>query len=401
MNRLKLEYLFQKYINSASPAEVDEFLLLIQNFSDEEILALLEKAFNESDVNEKYFSEERSKELLQNILDSEEIVKEESLQKVIPIRKKIQWMKYAAIASLVLIGIIVGILMNNDKKTVTTEIANIDQEIIPGSDKAILELADGTVLDLNNNNKGDIFEKNGLVISKTADGQIVYNASNSSGGKNTSFAYNKITTPKGGQYQVILPDGSKVWLNAASSLKYPEVFTGNERKVELQGEGYFEVASDKTRPFKVVSKGQVVKVLGTHFNINCYDDEPLVKTTLIEGLVEITENSNHSSILLRPREQASLGNSHKFEIAKNNIESAVAWKNGFYRFQGAKIDQVMRELSRWYNVEIEVENKSKELEFWREIYRNSSITDALEILSYFNLNYKVEQSKENKKILIF
>lgn len=400
MNRLKLKYLFQKYINSANQAEVDEFLLIIEKCSDEEVLALLEKSFNESDVNEKYFSKERGQELLQNIIDNEDLsVNEDNSRKIIPFRKRAQWMKYAAIASLLLIGIIIGVLMNNEGKDNTIEIANIDQEIKPGGDKAILELADGTVIDLNSNEKGNIFEKDGLVISKTADGQIVYNAYNSP--KSKTFAYNTIRTPKGGQFQVILPDGSKVWLNAASSLKYPEVFHGDERKVELYGEGYFEVANDKDRPFKVVSKGQVVKVLGTHFNINCYNDEPLVKTTLIEGLVQITENISQSSILLKPNEQASLGSSHKFKISKNNVENVVAWKNGFFRFQGAKIDQVMRELSRWYNVEIEVEDKSKELEFWGEIYRNASITDALEILSYFNLKYEVEQINENKKILIF
>lgn len=388
-------------MNSASQAEIDEFLLYIQNFSDEEILTLLEKTFHESVVKEDYFSKEKSQRLLQNILNNEKFVKDENLHEVIPIRKKRQWMKYAAIASLILIGIVVGVLMNNDSQTRNIQIANIDQQIVPGSDKAILELSDGTIINLNNDEKGNILEKDGLIISKTTDGQIVYNASGSTKLNKKAIAFNTIRTPKGGQFQIILPDGSKVWLNAASSLKYPEVFTGHERKVELQGEGYFEVAADKAKPFKVVSHGQVVKVLGTHFNINCYDDEPMVKTTLIEGLVEITENYNQSSVLLKPREQASLGSSHTFKIAKNNIESAVAWKSGFFHFQGAKIDQVMRELSRWYNVEIEVESKSRELEFWGEIYRNASITDALEILSYFNLNYKIEQTNEHKKILIF
>src|SRR5690606_34113306 len=140
------------------------FLLHIQNFSDEEILTLLEKTFHESVVKEDYFSKEKSQRLLQNILNNEKFVKDENLHEVIPIRKKRQWMKYAAIASLILIGIVVGVLMNNDSQTRNIQIANIDQQIVPGSDKAILELSDGTIINLNNDEKGNILEKDGLII---------------------------------------------------------------------------------------------------------------------------------------------------------------------------------------------------------------------------------------------
>lgn len=253
--------------------------------------------------------------------------------------------------------------------------------IVPGSNKAILTLANGEKISLTEAQKGKLIKQRGVLISKTVDGQLVYTpAQDSKDAANATAAvqYNSMETPRGGQYQLLLPDGTKVWLNASSLIKYPVDFnTGNERKIELSGEAYFEVAHNKNRPFRVVTNRQVVEVLGTHFNVNAYNDEPNTKTTLLEGSVKIT--GDKESAMLKPGQQANLTDG--FKVSDVDTEEAVAWKNGYFRFDDEKLETVMRKVSRWYNVDVEYkDNDVKNYLFAAVTTRFANISTLLKIM---------------------
>ncbi|MCL4637831.1 MAG: FecR domain-containing protein, partial [Olivibacter sp.] len=258
-------------------------------------------------------------------------------------------------------------------------------DFAPGTNKALLTLADGSQIALDNAPDQKILDKGGIKITKNEDGLITYQINP---GVRESKS-NTLSTPKGGQYQVILSDGTKVWLNAASSLRYPTVFTGNERKVILNGEAYFEVAKNEKQPFKVVTDRQELLVLGTHFNINSYEDEPDVKTTLLEGSVKVSAFQTKQTILLKPGEQAALKRSGKLKVAQINAENAIAWKSGLFQFQGSGIQEALRQMARWYDITIEFEGAVPDIQLWGEVHRKANALEALEILSYFDLKYKI------------
>ena len=223
-------------------------------------------------------------------------------------------------------------------------------DIKPGGNKAYLTLANGKRLSLTDAAKGAIAKEAGIEITKTADGQVIYTSSDSGLHQDNGTALNTIETPKGGQYQIQLPDGSKVWLNAASKLIYPVSFTGRgQRKVELSGEAYFEITKNKLQPFVVNSKNQEVTVLGTHFNVNAYVDEPVIKTTLLEGLVSIAAAGLNKK--LNPGYQA-VNTGKALSLNKVDVNIAVAWKNKQFLFESEDIQTIMRMIERWYNVEV-------------------------------------------------
>nr|WP_199082822.1 FecR family protein [Pedobacter sp. ASV19] len=279
----------------------------------------------------------------------------------------------------------------------------LPNDIKPGSNKAYLTLANGKRISLTDAAKGAIAQQSGVQITKTIDGQVIYTAPGDPGlRRDDRVALNTIETPKGGQYQIRLPDGSKVWLNAASKLIYPVSFNGRgQREVTLSGEAYFEISKDKQHPFRVKSAGQEVEVLGTHFNINSYSDEVGVKTTLLEGSVSISalrhlDPARHlDGVVLKPGEQATLQAS-KINVQQVNPDYAVAWKNGLFSFNKASIQEVMKQLSRWYDVDVEFEGKPITSEFTGKIYRNVTLQQALKLLGYTDVKFKIE----GKKIII-
>lgn len=263
-----------------------------------------------------------------------------------------------------------------------TEI-NPKNDIEPGNNKAILTLADGSRISLDDAAKGFVASQGNTSITKTEDGQIVY-LKNEEGikGINGSSAANTIQTPKGGRYKISLPDGSRVWLNSASSLTYPTTFANSERKVKLTGEAYFEIVPNKKSPFRVESNNQVVEVLGTHFNINSYEDEDYIKTTLLEGSVRIILNSKTSNTqLLKPGEQ-SLTSASRSEIKVQNTdtEKAIAWKNGYFKFKNTPIKEIMKEIERWYDVELVYDGKLAPDEFTGYISTDVKISGVLKML---------------------
>jgi transmembrane sensor len=277
----------------------------------------------------------------------------------------------------------------------------IAQLIEPGGNKAFLTLADGSRISLNDANNGKIAKEAGVTISKTSDGKLIYTTHSITGNEvNTVNNHNTIETPSGGQYQIQLPDGTSVWLNAASSLKYPVSFSAKtERHVYLTGEAYFEVAKDKARPFVVTAtstsgdqKQQFVEVLGTHFDINAYNDDNTIKTTLLEGSILIKLPSE--TIKLKPGEQ-SINTGNDLKVAHVNTEYAVAWKDGYFRFNDKTLEMAMKEICRWYNVNVTFKNASlKDEPLAGTISKYSSIAQVLkkmELAGAFRFTVKARE----------
>jgi ferric-dicitrate binding protein FerR (iron transport regulator) len=225
-------------------------------------------------------------------------------------------------------------------------------DFVPGGDKAVLTLADGSVVILDDASNGNIAVQGAVQVQKVNDGKLQYQA----GGEELEIVFNSVSTPKGGKFQLTLSDGTKVWLNASSSLRFPVVFIGNERKVELHGEGYFEVAENKQKPFRVdvAGRGQI-EVLGTHFNVNAYADEASMNTTLLEGSVKVRAGVSSKPSMLTPGQQARIFPNGELRTTSNiNLEEVVAWKNGKFHFgESTDMETVMRQIGRWYDVEVE------------------------------------------------
>lgn len=248
--------------------------------------------------------------------------------------------------------------------------------LLPGGNHAVLTLANGKKILLDTAEDGLLNNQNNINVIKTKDGQIAYNGSAVA----AVAGDNKITTPRGGQYQLLLADGTKVWLNSASSLQYPVIFTGNKRLVTLSGEAYFEVAKNKEKPFVVNVNGEQVKVLGTHFDIMAYDDEPAVKTTLIEGSVQVKKGMD--SVLISPGEQAVSPNSgsDKLEVKQADIEETLAWTKGDFLFRSLSIDDIMRQIERWYNADVQYSSDVSDIRFSGGMQRKQDVSNLLEIL---------------------
>lgn len=269
----------------------------------------------------------------------------------------------------------------------------VQNDIEAGEDKAILILGDGTKIVLDDAQNGILANQGGNSILKAAEGELIYSFTEESVKPVDKSAelviYNTIETPKGGKFQVRLPDGSKVWLNAASSLRFPTSFSGTKRQVELKGEAYFEVAHDDSKLFEVNTRNQIVQVLGTHFNINAYADEPTVNTTLLEGSVRVSDVRTNISQLLKPGEQSQLAERIEIVSVKNTSE-AVAWKEGYFQFNEADIETVMRQIERWYDVTVKYEGEIPLYRFGGEIERSLSLLQVLKILEKTKVHFRLE-----------
>ena len=267
------------------------------------------------------------------------------------------------------------------------------RDIAPGGSKAILTLADGSEVVLEDASNGDITKQKNVTISKTKNGQLVYRVGrDAQSAENKIPAFNTIKTPVGGQYRVVLSDGTKVWLNSGSSIKFPVTFIGNERSVEIEGEAYFEVARDKKRPFKVLSDDQVVEVLGTHFNVNAYRDEPNIKTTLAEGSVKVSSDGISNTII--PGQQIRLSRkSHAMNIVAVDTDAATSWKDGLFVFNDEDIHSIMRKISRWYGVDVVFQNDINE-KFGGVISRFENVSQVLKILEVTEtIHFKIEKRR--------
>lgn len=260
------------------------------------------------------------------------------------------------------------------------------KEIPAGGDKAWLILEDGSSIDLSKKNAYEQLIKQIPAVINLDNGEVAYK-SDEKQNFNKSSIYNTILTPSGGQYKLILADGSKIWLNSKSSIKFPVSFSGSsERVVELTGEGYFEISKDSAHPFIVRSKNQYVKVLGTHFNLNTYENETAVRTTLLEGSVQISNPS--STITLNPGEQA-INSGTTIQKQKNKGTKDVSWKDGYFEFHNDDLPAVMRQIERWYGVNVVYTGEIPKKRFTGKIYRNLPLSGALKVITYFEVNFKV------------
>ncbi len=260
----------------------------------------------------------------------------------------------------------------------------------PGGNRAMLTLGDGSTISLDSAENGVLASQGSVSIVKLANGQLAVHMP--AANNNDEIIYNTITTPTGGQYQVVLPDGSKVWLNAASSLRFPNRFSGNQRNVTLTGEGYFEIARNQQQPFRVQVNEAMVEVLGTHFNVNAYNDEAELKTTLLEGAVKMSKGE--ASLLLAPGQQARLPKNGNMKLVKDaDIEQVLAWKNGYFQFDKANLPALMRQIARWYDLEVVYEGPVKEFEFVGKIARNVYLADVLKALESSGVRFRMEGNK--------
>ncbi|OOQ57129.1 FecR family protein [Mucilaginibacter pedocola] len=306
--------------------------------------------------------------------------------------RKYTWLKVAA---LLLLATSVGVGLvkyNNNKAEQLAAKADLPVKpaaILPGGNKAVLTMADGTTIALTDAKNGKLATEQGMQVSKAKDGVLVYSASGNAA-TNAEVAINTITTPRGGQYQVELADGTKVWLNAASSLRFPAAFKGKTRSVELTGEGYFEVAKNKSMPFIVKANGTNVEVLGTHFDVSAYGDDKTVTTTLLEGSVRLVKEGR-TAMLIPGQQGVSVNGAAAINVQQADVEQTMAWKSGFFLFRNTYIRDIMKQASRWYDIDVEFEQGLQNKEYGGKISRYKDISELLKNLELTGtIHFKVE-----------
>ncbi len=272
------------------------------------------------------------------------------------------------------------------------------QDIAPGGNKATLILADGSSVVLDSAAAGLVANQSGAYVNKTKDGELIYSPHDKD--NSAAISYNMISIPRGGQYSLVLSDGTKVWLNSASSIRFPTSFSDNERRIEVTGEAYFEVSHVFSEaggriPFIVRTRDQEVKVLGTHFNISAYEDEEHTSTTLLEGSVIVkATGSTGKEVKLQPGQQAIINPaSSSLRVQEADLEKAVAWKNGYFKFDKEDLPAIMRQVSRWYDVDVEYRGKVQADQFVGKIRRTTYVSGVLRILELSNVNCHIEGRK--------
>ena len=310
------------------------------------------------------------------------------------------WPRVAVAASIaVLLG--TGIFYFTKTKEQIPQVAEKPQEIAPGGNRGILTLSNGKQIVLADISAKDTIAKEGeedeVTIKMGANGVITYIINpNTVASKADANLFNTLSTPTGGQYNIVLADGTKVYLNAVSSIKYPTQFNGDQRIVELDGEAYFEVAKNKNKPFIVKSGDQDIEVLGTHFNVHAYDNESVVKTTLLEGSVAV--NYKNQKAILKPGQQSNVSDKfNKITIKQVDTEAAIAWKNGRFKFDNADLKTVMRQLERWYGIKVEYRGDVSDVRFNGGTFMNKNLSEVLKVLELSNIKFKVE----GKTIIVY
>lgn len=305
-----------------------------------------------------------------------------------------------AVAAILLISISFGIYFLGANEAADDQItANKTSDPAPGTNRATLSLGTRATINLNDDFAADLLEKEGIEIGTTADGRIQYISKPKDRTNNPEI--HTISTPRGGQYEVVLADGSSVFLNAGSTLRFPSYFWGKTRLVELDGEAYFEVQGNKSMPFIVKSGAQQVEVLGTRFAINAYGEEDGIRTTLLEGSVKVllnsegTKLSDNAMVQLSPGEQAMVnqGASGGISKAKVNVHKATAWKDGLFSFENDDLRSIMKQIARWYDLEVIYEGFVPDEKFFGEIARESRLSEVLTILEYNNIHFRLEGRK--------
>jgi ferric-dicitrate binding protein FerR (iron transport regulator) len=370
------------------------FSLLLKKYREgtasEEEIRFLETYYDLFESNEDLITEENEagfSDLKSAIRDN---IAAEITRQQAPVKTPVRWLYRLSAAAAVLLLISAGSwYWLHEKKHSSGTRANM-QSAVKITDKPTLQLANGTVIELTDSSSGQIAEQQGIIIRKEKNGSLVYESAPEHLLKGEqSVSENVLSTPKGTKYKVVLPDGSQVLLNAASSLRYPASFATDNRTVILNGEAYFDVAADAQRPFIVEAGQQKVQVLGTSFNINAYTDEPDIRTTLLQGAVKVSSGNN--SCTLAPGQQASTAREEGAAVSKlhADTEKEIAWINNMFSFKNDDLQFIMRQISRWYNVEIKYDGKVSAEKFVGEISRSSNLSDVLRILEINGLHFEI------------
>jgi transmembrane sensor len=385
MDLKQFQDLIDRYLSEqCTPQEIQTLSqLLVDPMYVDQLGKYMDKQLMESTVSASDYPEvvERLKHRIEKEISAEKKIYRFSARTIV------RWTAVAAIFILVAtVGFEWITKKNNPTLNGSNEISS-SQKIEPGKEGAILTLSDNRTILLDSAGNGLIATENGSKIEMN-NGQVIYNASEA-----TEVTYNTMTTPKGRQFRLVLPDGTRAWLNAASSLRYPTAFRGNERKVEVTGEVYFEVAKNKAMPFRVgVNKDMQVVVLGTHFNVNSYSNEASINTTLLEGSVQIANKDQ--KVILKPGQQAQINPGKKINVVNDvNFKKVMAWKDGVFDFNNASLQEVMRQLERWYDIEVVYEKGVPDIEFVGRMGRDLSLSDVLKGLKLSEVHFRLEGRK--------
>lgn len=425
-NQDRLQELYTRfYHKTATEAELAAFIALLERMeNDDELSATMKKLWQEQQQ-DGYFTTEKQHQLADHILKAYSPQQEENTGA--PVHRihflKTAWFRYAATILLLLsVGAYFWFRISDPKPdTVTVNPSATPADIAPGGNKAVLMLADGSHIVLDTAANGHLASQGNTQVTKLANGQLAY--SSSKGAETPAVTYNTLKTPRGGQYRLTLPDGTQVWLNAASSITYPTAFTGDKREVSVTGEAYFEVshllasASKGGKrvpfivlvpPYKTDEGGCSIEVLGTHFNINAYRDEPTLNTTLLEGKVVVRAFRDkelgvggREPAILKPGQQALIpalasafnNPSTEIKVLPADVEQVMAWKNGAFNFNDKKLEEVMRQLSRWYDVEVMYEGKTPDKTFYGQMGRDLTLTQCLKILEKMQVHFRIETGR--------
>ncbi len=394
MNESRLTYLFQAYFNkTVTPIERDELMeLLAHGENDEKVKTLLAETWQQLNSQSPLFSDSQGEEMLARILQKG------TANKPVPViakyKRSFTWWRIAAAAAILFFAV-TGVYLWLNPKQPGQQIAqsikiskDARNTIVPGGNKAVLTLSNGSSIILDSTHQGTLSKQGNAKVMKLNTATLAYNA----GDENSQeIVYNTLSTPNGGQYQLILSDGTRVWLNSASSIHFPTIFRGKERDVAVTGEAYFEVAKNAAMPFKITVKDMEVLVLGTHFNIMAYDDESSMNTTLLEGSVKVTKG--YLNKMLVPGQQSIINKKGDIKIMDADIEEVMAWKNGWFQFNSYDIEKVMRQISRWYDVEIVYEGKIPTGHFSGLVSRDNDISQVLKIMQAGGVHFKIEGRK--------
>ncbi|CAL1517930.1 FecR domain-containing protein [Chitinophaga sp. MM2321] len=388
------EHLLENFLQGElTPEELKVFLA---GTEDQDNLEVLRRVLAEKLHQKAYSGLSGSADIDRMFRQMQEKAKmqEQNEAEIIPIRSTRKYLQFTKVAAAVML--LIGItayfwsrytpsspLAQKDKKS------ELKKDVMPGGNRAVLTLSNGAKIVLDSASNGMLAQQGNSSVVKLSNGQLSYQQN---GGASREILYNTMSTPRGGQYKLILPDGTQVWLNASSSVTYPTAFAGKERKVDVVGEAYFEVVQNAEMPFKVTANGVAVNVLGTHFNVNAYGDEATTKITLLEGAVRITKGT--ATTLLKPGQQAQVSRSNEIKFNDGvEVEEAVAWKNGLFWFNGVDLPGIMRQLSRWYDIDVAYEGEIPHRHFSGHVFRHLNLSEVLKILELSHVHFRIEGKK--------
>jgi ferric-dicitrate binding protein FerR (iron transport regulator) len=381
-----------------TPEELSAFLKALDELDEAAYIQVYNKLYEMVARQEPGTIDERFRASLEQKLNT----LSSSSAPVLRLHGRYRWKRWTAAAAVVVLvtGMAYWLSTRHEKLQPPVVKTTSPINISPGGNHATLTLSNGSIIVLDDAKNGDLAQQGGSRIVKADSGRVIYYPS---AARSELIEYNTISTPRAGQYHIILPDGTKVWLNAASSLRFPTLFSAKTREVQLSGEGYFEVVHNSAQPFIVTilptsqgGGGGQVKVLGTHFNINDYQDESTINTTLMEGAIKFSTAGSGEKIL-NPGQQAVYDNQlHALSVRDADVAQVLAWKNGFFEFNNMSLPAIMRQISRWYDVDISIEAGYPEKRFGGRISRKLNLSNIIKMLETYGVHFKME----NRKLIV-